>query len=81
MSEAKKTSKSKFITADEFRSRFSPEQRAAIEARTKVLRAEHLTLTDLRKANKLTQKKLAKKLGVGQEHISRLENRADMLTS
>ena len=40
MSEEKKR---KFVTADEFRSRFSPERRAAIEARTKVLIEEHLS--------------------------------------
>ena len=43
---------------------FISKQRAAAEARTKVLIAEHLTLTDLRKARKLTQARLAKKLGI-----------------
>lgn len=40
-----------------------------------------LTLKDLRKAGKQTQKDLAAALGVGQDTISRLEKRSDMLLS
>ncbi len=40
-----------------------------------------VTLKDLRKAAKQTQKDLAAALGVGQDTISRLEKRSDMLLS
>ncbi len=40
-----------------------------------------VTLKDLRKAAKQTQKDLAVALGVGQDTISRLEKRSDMLLS
>jgi transcriptional regulator with XRE-family HTH domain len=52
-----------------------------VEARARELIAEEMTLRDLRKARALTQVKLAKKLGIGQEHVSRLEQKGDMLLS
>lgn len=57
------------------------ERRAKIEARADALIAEELTLKDLRKAKDLTQKRMAELLGVGQDNISRLEGRTDMLLS
>ena len=42
---------------------------------------ELATLKDLRKASKQTQEDLAAALGVGQDTISRLEKRSDMLLS
>ncbi|RTZ47678.1 XRE family transcriptional regulator [Candidimonas sp. SYP-B2681] len=42
---------------------------------------EMATLKDLRKAAKQTQEDLASALGVGQDTISRLEKRSDMLLS
>lgn len=57
------------------------ERRAKIEARADELIAEELTLRDLRKAQDLTQERMAELLGVGQDNISRLEGRADMLLS
>lgn len=52
-------------------------RRAAIEAR-----ADNLaTLKDLRQAVEQTQQDLAATLGVGQDAISRLEKRSDMLLS
>ena len=74
-----KTRKTKFVTADEFLGRFSAADRAKIEARARELIAQELTLRDLRKALELTQKQISATLGVGQEHISRLEQRSDML--
>ena len=73
--------KSDFVNAKDLFAALPADRRAAIEARTKVLMAEHLTLQDIRKARTLTQAQLAKKLGIGQEQISRLESRADMLLS
>jgi transcriptional regulator with XRE-family HTH domain len=76
-----KRSKRKFITADEFRNQFSPENLALVAARTKQLVAEELTLRDLRKAMNLTQTQLSATLGVQQAHVSRIEQRTDMLLS
>lgn len=56
----------------------SPAQRRArIEGRA----MELATLKDLRKAAEQTQESLAVTLGVGQDTISRLEKRSDMLLS
>ncbi len=52
-----------------------------IAARTATLIAEEKSLRDLRRARTLTQKHLAKKLGIGQESVSRLESRSDMMLS
>jgi len=57
------------------------ERRAKIKARAEELIAEELTLQDLRKAQDLTQERMAELLGVGQDNISRLEGRTDMLLS
>ena len=57
------------------------ERRARIEVRAEELIAEEMTLQDLRKAQDLTQERMAELLGVGQDNISRLESRADMLLS
>ncbi len=57
------------------------ERRAKIEARAAELIAEEKTLRDLRKALDLTQERMAELLGVGQDNISRLESRTDMLLS
>ena len=59
----------------------SPERRARVEARTAELIAEEKSLRDLRHARQLTQEHMAKKLGVRQHSISRLEQRSDMLLS
>lgn len=52
-------------------------RRVAIEARA----GELATLKDLRQAAQQTQQELAVALGVGQDTISRLEKRSDMLLS
>lgn len=52
-------------------------RRAKIEQRA----GELATLKDLRKAVEQTQEELAAVLGVGQDTISRLEQRSDMLLS
>lgn len=53
------------------------ERRAAVEYRA----AELATLKDLRQAMQKTQVDLAATLNIGQESISRLEKRSDMLLS
>jgi transcriptional regulator with XRE-family HTH domain len=58
-----------------------PDRRAKVEARAAELIADELSLQQLRKAMRLTQVELADRLGVRQDTISRLEQRADMLLS
>jgi DNA-binding transcriptional regulator YiaG len=59
----------------------SPERRKKVDARAAQLIAEQMTLRELRKARKLTQERLAETLGIGQEQVSRLEQRSDLLLS
>jgi transcriptional regulator with XRE-family HTH domain len=61
--------------------KLSPAQRKKVEARAAELIAEEMTLRELRHARKLTQVKVAKKLGVTQDSVSRLEKRSDLLLS
>jgi DNA-binding XRE family transcriptional regulator len=68
-------------TLDEVMKSLPAARRRKIEARAKELIAEELTLQDLRKAMGKTQAELAKTLDVGQDAISRVEKRADMLLS
>lgn len=58
-----------------------PARRKKVEARAAELIAEEMTLRELRQARKLTQVIVAKKLGVSQDSISRLESRTDLLLS
>ncbi len=59
----------------------SPQRRQKVEARAEALIAEELALAELRQAKALTQRKMAAKLGIGQEGVSRLEKRSDLLIS
>lgn len=68
-------------TLTEIMNELPPEQQEEINARANILIAEEMTLRDLRKARDLTQVRMAEVLGVGQDSISRLEGRADMLLS
>ena len=52
-----------------------------MEARAAELIAEEMSLRDLRKALSRTQVDLAKTLKVGQDTVSRYEQRSDMLLS
>jgi DNA-binding XRE family transcriptional regulator len=52
--------------------------RRKIEKRSAELIAQEMTMRELRKARKITQVQLAKKLGVNQEQVSRSEKRADI---
>jgi DNA-binding XRE family transcriptional regulator len=58
-----------------------PAHRRRVEARAAELIAEEMTLRELRHALRLTQVKVAKKLGVTQDSVSRLEKRSDLLLS
>ena len=57
---------------------FSAEDQQWIKKRTAELIAEEMTLRELRLHRKLTQARLAKKLKIGQEGVSRIERRSDM---
>jgi transcriptional regulator with XRE-family HTH domain len=69
------------IPFSELTKNWSPERMARVNARAQTLINEERTLRDLRKARDLTQAQLAKTLGIGQDHVSRLEQRSDMLLS
>jgi DNA-binding XRE family transcriptional regulator len=56
-------------------------RRQKVEARAQELIAEQLTLQDIRRARKLTQEQMATTLNIGQDSISRLEKRSDMMLS
>jgi transcriptional regulator with XRE-family HTH domain len=70
-----------YLTLDGFMQRFSRRERAEIETGARRLAAEMTTFTKLRKARKLTQVQVAKRLGIAQENVSRIEKRSDMLVS
>ena len=59
----------------------SPKRRKKVEARAAELIAEVMSLSDLRRAHELTQVRMAKHLGIGQDGVSRLEKRSDLLIS
>ncbi len=59
----------------------SPARRKKIEARATELIAEEMSLRNLRQALPLTQQRMSKTLGIGQDGVSRLEQRSDLLLS
>jgi len=59
----------------------SPGRRARIEGRARQLIGEEMVLQQLRKARQLTQRQMARVLNVGQDSVSRLESRSDLLIS
>ena len=59
----------------------SPARRKKVETRTAELIEDEKSLCDLRRALALTQEKMAEELGIGQDGISRLEKRSDLLIS
>jgi DNA-binding XRE family transcriptional regulator len=61
--------------------KLSPARRKQVEARAAQLIAEEMTLRELRRACRLTQTKVAKSLRIGQEGVSKLERRSDLLIS
>jgi len=63
------------------RKELSPARRRKVAARSAQLIAEEMTLQALRRARKLTQVRMAKELGIGQDGVSRLEKRADLMIS
>jgi hypothetical protein len=68
-------------TLDQVLAKLPSARRAKIAARVAEIVAEEKSLHDLRKAMNKTQVAMARKLKVGQDSISRLEQRTDMLLS
>lgn len=66
---------------DRIRKQLSHTRRRKIAARAATLIAEEKSLQELRQAHKLTQKRMAQVLGIGQDSVSRLEQRSDLLIS
>jgi DNA-binding XRE family transcriptional regulator len=62
-------------------SELSPSRRKKVEMRAAKLIAEEMTLQELRRARKLSQARVAKQLGIGQEGVSKIEKRADLMIS
>ena len=67
------------VSLKEVLARKSPERRTRIAAEAKI--TGELTLRDLRKAHKMSQKKLAAMLGVTQMSVSNFERRSNMRLS
>ncbi len=68
-------------TLTERMDKLSTARRKKVEERAKALIAEEMSLQDLRKARKQTQVRVAKRLGINQENVSRIEKRSDLLLS
>jgi transcriptional regulator with XRE-family HTH domain len=68
-------------THKEYLEKLSPARKAKIEARTKELIAEEMTLRELRKARELSQETLAEILDWRQGDLSKFERRADAYLS
>jgi transcriptional regulator with XRE-family HTH domain len=69
------------ITLNDKMKKLNARRRKKIEARTAELITEEMSLRDLRKARRLTQEHMAEVLNVGQDGVSRLEKRTDLLIS
>jgi len=61
--------------------RLSPSQKAEVEARANELMLEELSLRALRKGLNRTQADVAEALGIGQDTVSRLESRCNIMVS
>ena len=68
-------------TLTERLNKLPPARRVKVDTRAVELLAEEMSLRDLRKAQALTQQRMAELLGIGQDGISRLEKRSDLLIS
>ena len=66
---------------ERIRKGLSVARRKKVKARASQLIAEEMTLRELRRARKLTQVRMAKELGIGQDGVSKLEKRADLMIS
>ncbi len=65
----------------EFFDSLTDEEKIEVERRTAELRAEYLTLQQLRRETGLTQEALSERLEMARPNVSRLERNSDMLLS
>src|SRR5216684_3736134 len=68
-------------TLEQMMKEVGPARRKKIERRAAQLIQEEMSLRELRRAHKLTQERIAETLGIGQDQVSRLEQRSDLLIS
>jgi len=68
-------------TLDQKIKELNPARRKKIQDRAAEVLAEEMSLRELRRAHKLTQERIAETLGIGQDQVSRLEQRSDLLIS
>lgn len=71
----------KTVSLTAMKGKLSAEDRTLVDARAADLIAEERTLQDLRKAMGLTQMHIAATLKIGQDNVSRIEKRSDLLIS
>lgn len=69
------------VPAEEIVARLSPARQAKINLRAAQLIAEEVGLGDLRRAKRVTQEQVAKRIGGRQVYISRFEKRSDVRLS
>jgi len=69
------------IPYEEVFKEFSVEDQRWIKRRAEELKAEELNLREVRRLRRLTQARLSKKLKIGQEGVSRIEQRKDLYIS
>ena len=68
-------------TLTERMAQLPPARRKRVEERAQALVAEEMWLRDLRRARKQTHVRVAERLRINQENVSRLEQRSDLLLS
>ena len=68
----------KIVTLREEIASLPEDRRKEVEKLADALIAEEMTLRDLRKARNQTQARVAEKLGINQENVSRIEQRSDL---
>ena len=61
------------VSAKQMKSRLTPAERKAVEKRAAALISEEMRLRELRASLALTQERLAERMKVGQETVSRIE--------
>lgn len=69
------------VSLDAFLATLSPEEQATIARRGRDAVAQHMSLRELRKARRLSQKAIAEKLRTNQAGVSKIEKRADLMLS
>jgi transcriptional regulator with XRE-family HTH domain len=69
------------VNVNEIIRKLGPGERKKVEERATEIVAEEMSLRALRRARKLTQARVAKKLDITQDGVSRLEKRGDFLIS